>query len=76
MRIAVGCDHRGLKLKQSIIKLLAEAGHSYEDFGCHTADSVDYPDIAKEVAEAVAYVLPRVISMSWFSAVTAVLPVS
>ena len=54
MRIAVGCDHRGLELKQSIIKLLAEAGHSYEDFGCHTAESVDYPDIAKEVAEAVA----------------------
>ena len=54
MRIAVGCDHRGLKLKQSIIKILAEGGYSYQDFGCHTADSVDYPDIAKEVAEAVS----------------------
>lgn len=54
MRIAIGCDHRGLKLKQFVIKLLAEAGHTYKDFGCYTADSVDYPDIAKQVSEAVA----------------------
>ena len=54
MRIAIGCDHRGLKFKQFVIKLIAEAEHSYEDFGCYTTDSVDYPDIAKKVAEAVA----------------------
>ena len=54
MRIAIGCDHRGLNLKQFVTRLLAEAGHAYEDFGCYTADSVDYPDIAKQVAEAVA----------------------
>ncbi len=54
MRIAVGCDHRGLNLKQSVIRLIAEAEHSYEDFGCYTADSVDYPDIAQKVGEAVA----------------------
>ena len=54
MRIAIGCDHRGLNLKQFVIKLIAEAEHSYEDFGCYTTDSVDYPDIAKDVAEAVA----------------------
>ena len=54
MRIAIGCDHRGLKLKQFVIKLIAEAEHSCEDFGCYTTDSVDYPDIAKKVAEAVA----------------------
>ena len=54
MRIAIGCDHRGLALKQFIMKLLDEAEHSYEDFGCSTADSVDYPDIAQRVAEAVA----------------------
>ncbi len=53
MRIAIGCDHRGLTLKQSVIKLITEAGHSYEDFGCYTADAVDYPDIARKVAEAV-----------------------
>ncbi len=54
MRIAIGCDHRGLNLKQSVIKLITDAGHSYQDFGCHTTDSVDYPDIAKKVAETVA----------------------
>ena len=55
MRIAIGCDHRGLNLKQFIIKLVTEAGHTYEDFGSYTTDSVDYPDIAKKVAEAVAW---------------------
>ncbi len=54
MRIAIGCDHRGLNLKQFVIKLITEAEHSYEDCGCYTTDSVDYPDIAKKVAEAVA----------------------
>ena len=54
MRIAIGGDHRGLDLKQFIIKLVTEMGHNYEDFGCFTTDSVDYPDIAKKVAEAVA----------------------
>ena len=54
MRIAIGCDHWGMNLKQDIIKVLTEAGYSYEDFGCYTTDSVDYPDIAKKVAEAVA----------------------
>ena len=54
MRIAIGCDHRGLKLKQFVIKLIAEAEHSYEDFGCYTTDKVDYPDIAQKVGEAVA----------------------
>ena len=53
MRIAIGCDHSGLNLKQFVIKLITEAQHSYEDFGCYTTDSVDYPDIAKKVAEAV-----------------------
>ena len=54
MRIAIGCDHWGVNLKQDVIKVVTTAGHSYEDFGCYTTDSVDYPDIAKEVAEAVA----------------------
>ena len=54
MRIAIGCDHWGVNLKQDVIKVVTTAGHSYEDFGCYTTDSVDYPDIAKKVAEAVA----------------------
>ena len=54
MRIAIGCDHRGLDLKQTVIKLITEMGHSYEDFGCYTTDPADYPDIAKKVGEAIA----------------------
>jgi len=54
MRIAIGCDHRGLEVKQFIIKLIIQACHSYKDFGTDTADSIDYPDIARKVAEAVA----------------------
>jgi len=54
VRIAIGCDHWGVNLKQSVIELITDAGHSYEDFGCYTTDPVDYPDIAQKVAEAVA----------------------
>jgi ribose 5-phosphate isomerase B len=54
MHIAIGADHRGVELKQFIIKLLAQMEHSYEDFGTNTAEPVDYPDIAKKVAERVA----------------------
>ena len=54
MRIAVGCDHRGRELKQIVIKLLAEANYEYKDFGTNNDEPVDYPDIAKEVGEAVA----------------------
>jgi RpiB/LacA/LacB family sugar-phosphate isomerase len=53
VRIAIGGDHRGFALKGLVIKLVTEAGHSYEDFGCYSEDSVDYPDIAEKVSEAV-----------------------
>jgi ribose 5-phosphate isomerase B len=53
VRIAIGSDHRGLNLKQFIIKLTTGAGHNTEDFGCYTDKSVDYPDIAQQVAGAV-----------------------
>ena len=54
MRIAIGGDHRGFNLKQFIIRLVTEGGHSCQDFGSYTADSVDYPDVAKVVAAAIA----------------------
>ncbi len=54
MRIALGCDHRGLELKAAIKGLLRELGHDYHDFGTDSIDSVDYPDIAKQVAGVVA----------------------
>jgi ribose 5-phosphate isomerase B len=53
-RIAIGCDHRGLALKELIVPFLQNAGHSYQDFGCYSTEPVDYPDIAQKVGEAVA----------------------
>ena len=53
-RIAIGCDHRGFALKELIVPFLQNAGHSHQDFGCYNTDSVDYPDIAQKVGEAVA----------------------
>ncbi len=54
MRIAIGCDHRGLDTKKLIMRLVTEAGHEISDLGTYTTAPVDYPDIAKEVAGAVA----------------------
>jgi ribose 5-phosphate isomerase B len=54
MRIAIGCDHRGVDLKNDVIKILTEKGHCFQDFGCCTEESVDYPDIAEAVSESVA----------------------
>ncbi len=54
MRIALGCDHRGVELKRKIAELLTEMGHSYEDFGTDGLSSVDYPDFAYQVAQAVS----------------------
>ncbi len=51
--IAIGSDHGGFELKGHIIKHLEEKGIEYKDFGCYDEGSVDYPDIAKAVGEAV-----------------------
>jgi ribose 5-phosphate isomerase B len=53
VRIAIGSDHRGCAMKETAIRLLAEKGYSYQDFGCHEGETVDYPDIAVKVAKAV-----------------------
>jgi ribose 5-phosphate isomerase B len=54
MRIAIGSDHRGVELKKTIINLLEETGHEFEDFGSYNTESVDFPDFALQVAEGVA----------------------
>lgn len=51
--IAVGSDHAGLKLKKVIVEALQTKGYEVEDVGAYNEDSVDYPDFAKKVAEAV-----------------------
>ncbi|RPF42961.1 ribose 5-phosphate isomerase B [Thermodesulfitimonas autotrophica] len=54
MRVAIGSDHGGFKLKQEIIAFLVEEGVTFQDFGTHTPEACDYPDIAFAVAQAVA----------------------
>lgn len=53
MKIAIGSDHAGLEMKQIISKQLQELGHEVLDCGTYSADSVDYPDIAEQVAAKV-----------------------
>ncbi|MCA8988300.1 MAG: ribose 5-phosphate isomerase B [Planctomycetaceae bacterium] len=54
MRVAVGSDHRGFDLKSRIIDRLHSLGHEATDLGPETNTSVDYPDFAVQVADAVA----------------------
>lgn len=54
MTIAIGADHAGVQLKQVVIGHLAEMGLETEDFGTHSEEACDYPDIAEAVARAVA----------------------
>ena len=54
MKIALGADHAGYLLKDSIRQYVAERGHQVIDEGTNTSDSVDYPDFAARVAEDVA----------------------
>ena len=54
MKIAVASDHAGFKHKTKIAKWLKEEGHEVKDFGCHSADSIDYPDFAFPAASSVA----------------------
>ncbi len=54
MKLALGSDHGGYRLKEEIKKLLDEEGLTYQDFGCYSTEAVDYPDVAQAVGEAVA----------------------
>jgi ribose 5-phosphate isomerase B len=52
--IALGADHAGWQLKEEIKAWLLERNVELLDFGTHSPDSVDYPDYAAQVGEAVA----------------------
>ncbi|RPI26020.1 MAG: ribose 5-phosphate isomerase B [Actinobacteria bacterium] len=54
MRIAIGADHAGFRLKQDIAGHLSAAGHEVVDLGTDSEAPVDYPDFAAAVARAVA----------------------
>ena len=54
MKIALGCDHGALALKNALIPHLEKQGFEIKDFGTYTFDSCDYPDFAGAAAKAVA----------------------
>ena len=54
MKIAIGCDHGALALKNAVIEHLTKQGHEVVNFGTDTLDSCDYPDFAAPAAKAVA----------------------
>jgi len=51
--IAIGADHAGYSLKEDLKAWLVSGGHQVLDFGTHSLESVDYPDFAGPVADAV-----------------------
>lgn len=54
MKIAIGCDHGGFKLKPTLKEYLDKRGIEYKDFGCYDDKSTDYNEYSQAVAQAVA----------------------
>jgi len=54
MKIAIGADHGGYELKEEIKAYLKKKGIYFKDFGTFSKEPVDYPDVGKRVAKAVA----------------------
>ena len=48
--VAIGCDHAGFEMKEYLKKELVKKGYSVKDFGTHSADSMDYPDVVHPLA--------------------------
>ncbi|OWP64268.1 ribose 5-phosphate isomerase B [Hymenobacter amundsenii] len=53
MKLAIGSDHAGFEYKQMLLEWLRDNGYEVQDFGTHSADSVDYPDYVHPLATAV-----------------------
>ncbi|UOQ98215.1 ribose 5-phosphate isomerase B [Hymenobacter sp. 5317J-9] len=53
MKIALGSDHAGFTHKEMLRAWLTAEGHEVRDFGTHSADSMDYPDVAHPLSAAV-----------------------
>ena len=54
MKIAIGCDHGALNLKNKMVSHLEAKGFEVKDFGTYTSASCDYPEFAAAAARAVA----------------------
>ncbi|AOQ22743.1 Ribose-5-P isomerase B [Moorella thermoacetica] len=54
MKIAIGSDHLGFNLKETLKEFIKTLGHEVIDFGCNSSEPVDYPDIAGKLAHGIA----------------------
>lgn len=54
MKIAIGCDHAAVELKNTLIEQLKAEGYEYTDFGVGEGEKCDYPDVAVKVCGGVA----------------------
>jgi ribose 5-phosphate isomerase B len=53
MKVAVAADHAGFPLKDRMIQIIRDAGHSPIDFGTHSTEPVDYPEYVEKVGRAI-----------------------
>lgn len=53
MKIGLACDHAGFHYKEQLKEYLYNRGYKIFDFGCHSEESVDYPDFAHKLAESI-----------------------
>ena len=53
--IPIASDHGGFEMKQFLIGKLEEAGYKVKDYGTHSAESVDYPDMIHPLASAIEW---------------------
>ena len=51
--LGIAADHAGYELKNTLIAYLQELGYEVKDFGTHSAESMDYPDVAHPLAKEV-----------------------
>jgi RpiB/LacA/LacB family sugar-phosphate isomerase len=54
MKMAIGADHGGFEVKKKVLSLLDRHGIAVEDLGAYSAESVDYPDVAAQVAARIS----------------------
>jgi ribose 5-phosphate isomerase B len=53
MKVAIGFDHAGFPLKQTVLETVIEAGHEPIDLGTNSAEPVDFPDFAEKVGRTI-----------------------
>ena len=53
MKLSIAADHAGFSLKQQLIDYLSRRGYTLTDFGTHSEESMDYPDVAHPLASSV-----------------------